>query len=154
MSEQFIQLDVVSLEGSVFSGAVLFVVLPGKEGEIGVYPCHTPLMAKISPGLVRFRRPADELEEESIFVAGGVLEVQPNKVTVLADTALRSVDLDEEKAEQARALAEQEIINYRSGKYNEGVEVDYAKAKGELSVALAQIAALRQFAKKRKGTLS
>ena len=95
--------DVVSAEESVFSGLVEFVVLPGEAGELGILPGHMPLLTRIRPGAVRLRLP-DQEAEELIFVAGGVLEVQPNKVTVLADTAIRGKDLDEAKALERRAL--------------------------------------------------
>ena len=135
-----IQVDVVSAEGSIFSGEAKFVALPGEEGELGILPCHTPLITRIKPGAVRIQR-ADNDEEEFVFVAGGILEIQPGSVTVLADTAIRGHDLDEAKATEARKLAEEAMRNAKS-------EVDLAKAQGEFAAMAAQIAALRKFRKK------
>src|SRR5512133_3717415 len=113
-----IHVDVVSAEESIFSGEATFVVLPGEAGELGIYPRHTPLITRIKPGAVRIEK-ADGTEE-FVFVAGGLLEVQPNRVTVLSDTAIRGKDLDEAKAEEARRAAEEALKNARS-------EVDIAK---------------------------
>ena len=135
-----IQVDVVSAEGSIFSGEAKFVALPGEEGELGILPRHTPLITRIKPGAVRIQR-ADNDEEEFVFVAGGILEIQPGSVTVLADTAIRGHDLDEAKATEARKLAEEAMRNAKS-------EVDLAKAQGEFAAMAAQIAALRKFRKK------
>jgi F-type H+-transporting ATPase subunit epsilon len=128
--------DVVSAEEAIYSGEADFVVLPGEEGELGIYPKHTPLITRIKPGTVRIK-PADGSEEQLIFVAGGILEVQPNVVTVLADTAIRGHDLDEAKALEARKLAEEHLAD-RTGK------IEYAKAMAELAEATAQIAAIRK----------
>src|SRR5215216_2048416 len=98
---QTIHVDVVSAEEQIFSGEAEFVVLPGEAGELGIYPRHTPLITRIRPGSVRIKLP-NTAEEQLIFVAGGVLEVQPNVVTVLADTAIRGHDLDEAKAIEAK----------------------------------------------------
>jgi F-type H+-transporting ATPase subunit epsilon len=136
-----IHVDVVSAESSIFDGQAEFVALPGENGELGIYPQHTPLITRIKPGAVRIKL-ADRDEEEFVFVAGGILEVQPDRVTVLADTAIRGGDLDEAKAEAARKAAE-EALNNRTG------EIDYAKAQAELAQAVAQIAALRKFRSKR-----
>jgi F-type H+-transporting ATPase subunit epsilon len=130
-----INLDVVSAEESIFSGAVSFVALPGEAGELGILPGHTPLITRIRPGSVRVELPNGE--EELIFVAGGFLEVQPYGVTVLADTAIRGRDLDEAKAEAARQRAE-EALSSRSA------EIDYARAQAELAEAMAQLQALRR----------
>ena len=135
-----IHVDVVSTEGSIFSGEATFVALPGESGELGILPRHTPLITRIKPGAVRIVR-ADNGEEEFVFVAGGILEVQPHKVTVLADTAIRGHDLDEAKATEARKLAEEAMRNASS-------DVDLAKAQGEFASMAAQIAALRRFRKK------
>ena len=135
-----IHVDVVSAEGSIFSGEAKFVALPGEEGELGILPRHTPLITRIKPGAVRIQR-ADNDEEEFVFVAGGILEIQPGSVTVLADTAIRGHDLDEAKATEARKLAEEAMRNAKS-------EVDLAKAQGEFAAMAAQIAALRKFRKK------
>jgi len=127
---------VVSAEESIFSGEAEFVVLPGEEGELGVYPKHTPLITRIKPGTVRIK-PAGGGEEQLIFVAGGILEVQPNLITVLADTAIRGHDLDEAKAQEAHKLAQENLAN-RTGK------MEYAEALSELAQAAAQIAAIRK----------
>ena len=131
-----IHVDVVSAEEAIYSGDAEFVVLPGEEGELGIYPRHTPLITRIKPGTVRIK-PADGGEEELIFVAGGILEVQPNLITVLADTAIRGHDLDEAKALEAHKRA-QENLHDRTGK------MEYAKAVAELAEASAQIAAIRK----------
>lgn len=129
-----IQVDVVSAEESIFSGAAKFVALPGEAGELGILPKHTPLITRIRPGAVRIER-ADNGEEEFVFVAGGILEVQPNLVTVLADTAIRGKDLDEAKARDAKRLAEEALAD-------NGSTIDYAKAQAELASAIAQLAAI------------
>jgi len=131
-----IHVDVVSAEESIFEGEAEFVALPGESGELGIYPQHTPLITRIRPGAVRIKV-AGQAAEEFVFVAGGILEVQPNRVTVLADTAIRGHDLDEAKAEEARKAAE-EALNNRSA------DIDYAKAQAELVAAMAQIAAIRK----------
>ncbi|MBE2264196.1 MAG: F0F1 ATP synthase subunit epsilon [Burkholderiaceae bacterium] len=133
-----IRVDVVSAESSIFSGDARFVALPGEAGELGIYPRHTPLITRIRPGSVRIEL-ADG-GEEFVFVAGGILEVQPNHVTVLSDTAIRGKDLDDEKANQARAVAEEALKNANS-------ELDLARAQSELAVLAAQVAALRRFRK-------
>ncbi|MEY3973711.1 MAG: hypothetical protein RIS59_72 [Pseudomonadota bacterium] len=136
-----IQVDVVSAEASIFEGQAEFVALPGESGELGIYPQHTPLITRIRPGAVRIKI-AGQADEEFVFVAGGILEVQPNRVTVLADTAIRGQDLDEAKAEAAKKAAEEALAN-RAG------EIDYAKAQAELATAVAELAALRKFRNKR-----
>ena len=135
-----LQVDVVSAEENIFSGEAKFVALPGENGELGILPRHTPLITRIRPGAVRIER-ADTGEEEFIFVAGGILEVQPNRVTVLADTAIRGKDLDEAKAVEAKKLAEEAMKNAKS-------DIDLAKAQGEFAAMAAQIAALRKFRRK------
>ena len=134
-----IHVDVVSAEESIFSGEAEFVVLPGEAGELGIYPRHTPLITRIKPGAVRIKR-ADSGEEEFVFVAGGILEVQPT-VTVLADTAIRGHDLDEAKALEAQKRAEEAMRNAKS-------EIDFAKAQSEFATMAAQIAAIRKLRKK------
>ncbi len=134
------RVDVVSAEESIFSGEAKFVALPGESGELGILPRHTPLITRIRPGAVRIQR-ADNGEEEFVFVAGGILEVQPDHVTVLADTAIRGKDLDEAKALEARKLAEEAMKNAKS-------DIDFAKAQGEFAAMAAQIAALRKYRKK------
>ncbi len=131
-----IHVDVVSAEESIFEGEAEFVALPGEAGELGIYPQHTPLITRIKPGAVRIKL-AGKAEEEFVFVAGGILEVQPNRVTVLADTAIRGHDLDEAKAEESRKRAEEML-------HNREANIDYAKAQAELVAAVAQIAAIRK----------
>jgi F-type H+-transporting ATPase subunit epsilon len=135
-----IHVDVVSAEGQIFSGEAKFVALPGENGELGILPRHTPLITRIKPGAVRIER-ADTGEEEFVFVAGGILEVKPGTVTVLADTAIRGHDLDEAKANEARKLAEEALKNAKS-------DIDIARAQSELAIAAAEMAALRRFLKK------
>ena len=132
-----LHVDVVSAEGSIFSGEAKFVALPGESGELGILPRHTPLITRIKPGAVRIQR-ADTDEEEFVFVAGGILEVQPGTVTVLADTAIRGHDLDEAKANEAKRLAEDALKNAKS-------DLDLAKATSEVANLAAQIAAIRKF---------
>ena len=134
------QVDVVSAEESIFSGQARFVALPGEMGELGIYPRHTPLITRIKAGSVRIEM-ADG-SEEFVFVAGGILEVQPHGVTVLSDSAVRGKDLDDEKANAAK-LAAQEALKNAKG------ELDIAKAQSELTVMAAQIAALRKYRQKR-----
>ena len=134
-----IHVDVVSAEESIFSGEARFVALPGEAGELGIYPRHTPLITRIKPGSVRIET-ADG-KEEFVFVAGGILEVQPNCVTVLSDTAIRGKDLDEAKALDAKRLAEEAL-------QNQGSALEYAKAQSELASALAQIAAINRLKKR------
>lgn len=135
-----IHVDVVSAEESIFSGEAKFVALPGEAGELGILPGHIPLITRIKPGAVRIEK-ADG-GEEFVFVAGGILEVQPNCVTVLSDTAIRGHDLDEAKANDARKVAEEAVKNAKS-------DIDLAKATSELAVMAAQIAALRKFRQKK-----
>ena len=131
-----IQVDVVSAEESIFSGEARFVALPGEAGELGIFPRHTPLITRVRPGSVRIEKP--DGSEEFVFVAGGILEVQPNHVIVLSDTAIRGRDLDEEKANQAKAAAEEALKNAKD-------DIDLAKAQSELAVMAAQLAALRKY---------
>lgn len=135
-----IHVDVVSAEESIYSGEATFVALPGEAGELGIYPRHTPLITRIKPGSVRVEK-ADG-GEEFIFVAGGILEVQPTRVTVLSDTAIRGKDLDEEKANTAKREAEEALKNAKT-------EIDMARATSELAVMAAQLAALRKYRQKR-----
>ncbi|MBK7006452.1 MAG: F0F1 ATP synthase subunit epsilon [Burkholderiales bacterium] len=135
-----IHVDVVSAEESIFSGEAKFVALPGEAGELGIYPRHTPLITRVKAGSVRIEK-ADGTEE-FVFVAGGILEVQPNCVTVMSDTAIRGKDLDEEKANEAKAAAQEALANAKS-------EIDMAKATSELAIMAAQIAALRKYRQKR-----
>lgn len=131
-----VHVDVVSAEESIFSGLAEFVVLPGEVGELGIFPGHMPLMTRIKPGAVRLKLQGQE-REELIFVAGGILEVQPGLVTVLADTAIRGHDLDEAKAMDSKKKAEEAMVNRSS-------EMDYARAQAELAEAVAQLAAIQR----------
>jgi len=131
-----IHVDVVSAEQQIFSGEAEFVVLPGEAGELGIYPRHTPLITRIKPGAVRIR-PAGGGEENLIFVAGGILEVQPSIVTVLADTAIRGHDLDEAKALEAKKRAEDALRNAKD-------KQEIATVEAELSMLAAQLAAIRK----------
>jgi F-type H+-transporting ATPase subunit epsilon len=135
-----IHVDVVSAEESIFSGEAKFVALPGENGELGIMPRHTPLITRIKPGAVRIQR-ADDGQEEFVFVAGGLLEVQPGSVTVLADTAIRGHDLDEAKANEAKQQAEAAMKNAKS-------DIDFAAAQSEFAVMAAQLAAIQKLRKK------
>jgi len=139
MAAATIHVDVVSAEAAIFSGEAEFVVLPGEAGELGIYPRHTPLITRIRPGAVRIQKPGGE--EELIFVAGGILEVQPALVTVLADTAIRGHDLDEAKALEAKKRADEAL---RSAKDKQEIAV----VEGELAMLAAQLAAIRRLRKK------
>ena len=135
-----IHVDVVSAEEQIFSGEAKFVALPGENGELGILPRHTPLITRIKPGAVRIER-ADNGEEEFVFVAGGILEVQPGTVTVLADTAIRGADLDEAKANEALKKAEDARRNAKD-------KQEIATVESELSMLAAQLAAIRKLRKK------
>ena len=130
-----IKVDVVSAEQSLFSGEAKFVALPGESGELCVLPGHTPLITRVRPGTVKIVMADDS--EETIFVAGGLLEIQPNHVTVLSDTAIRAADLDEAKAEQARRQAEETLRNAKDS-------VDIAVVQAELEMLAAQVQAARR----------
>ncbi|AOY92342.1 F0F1 ATP synthase subunit epsilon [Cupriavidus sp. USMAA2-4] len=136
-----ILVDVVSAEASIFSGQAKFVALPGEAGELGILPGHTPLITRIQPGAVRIEK--EDGSEEFVFVAGGILEVQPKHVTVLADTAIRGADLDEAKAQEAKRAAEEALQNKSS-------DLDLARAQSELAVAAAQLAAISRLRRKRR----
>jgi F-type H+-transporting ATPase subunit epsilon len=131
-----IQVDVVSAEESIFAGQAEFVALPGEAGELGIYPRHAPLITRIRPGVVRIKMPGQATEEQ-VFVAGGILEVQPHVVTVLADTAIRGKDLDEAKARESLAAAEEARKNATS-------DLEIAKVEAEMSAIAAQLAAIRK----------
>jgi F-type H+-transporting ATPase subunit epsilon len=131
-----IHVDVVSAEEQIYSGEAEFVVLPGEVGELGIYPRHTPLFTQIKPGSVRIK-PAGSDVEELVFVQGGFLEVQPDVVTVLADTAIRAKDLDEKAALEAKRAAEEAMQNKTS-------KEEFALAEAELATALAQLEAIRK----------
>lgn len=130
-----VHVDVVSAEKSMFSGLAEVVIAPGEMGELGIYPRHAPLLTRIKPGSVRLKLPNQD-EEELIYVSGGMLEVQPNLITILADTAIRGVDLDEGRAIEAKRAAEEAMRNRAS-------DVDYAQAQAELIEAVAQLQTLK-----------
>jgi F-type H+-transporting ATPase subunit epsilon len=140
MAAATIHVDVVSAEESIFSGEAEFVVLPGEAGELGIYPRHTPLITRIKPGTVRIM-PAGGGEEQLIFVAGGILEVQPSVITVLADTAIRGADLDEAKANEALKQAEAARAKAQD-------KQEIAAVESELAMLAAQLAAIRKLRKK------
>ena len=131
-----IHVDVVSAEESIFSGLAELVIVPGETGELGIYPRHTPLLTRIKPGSVRLKLP-DHTEETLIYVSGGMLEVQPNVVTILADTAIRGGDLDEARALEAKRAAEEAMKNRTT-------DIDYASAQAELAEAIAQLHAIQK----------
>jgi F-type H+-transporting ATPase subunit epsilon len=131
-----IHVDVVSAEEQIFSGEAEFVVLPGEAGELGIFPRHTPLITRIRPGSVRIKA-AGQAEEELIFVAGGILEVQPGLVTVLADTAIRGRNLDEAKAVEALKIAEQARQSAKD-------KQEIATVESEVASLAAQLAAIRR----------
>lgn len=134
-----VHVDIVSAEASIFSGLAEVVIVPGEMGELGIYPRHTALMTRIKPGSVRLKLP-DQEAEELIYVSGGMLEVQPDVVTILADTAMRGADLDEARALKAKQDAEEAMKNRTS-------DIDYAHAQAELAEAIAQLAAIKQLRK-------
>lgn len=135
-----VHVDVVSAEESIFSGLAELIVVPGESGEMGIYPRHSALLTRIKPGSVRLKLP-DQAEDELIYVSGGMLEVQPDVVTILADTAIRGGDLDEARALQAKQEAEEAMKNRSS-------DIDYAQAQAELAEAIAQLAAIKQLRKR------
>jgi F-type H+-transporting ATPase subunit epsilon len=132
-------LDIVSAEESIYSGPAEFLVAPAQMGEVGIYPRHTPMLTRIQSGIVRIKAPLKD--EENVYVSGGMLEVQPDVVTILADTAVRGADLDEAKAIEAKRAAEEAIKNRKS-------EMDYARAQAELIEAAAQLAAIAKLRKR------
>jgi F-type H+-transporting ATPase subunit epsilon len=134
-----LHVDIVSAEQAIFSGEASMVIAPGESGELGILPEHTPLITRIKPGTVRVL-PVGDGAEEVIYVSGGMMEVQPDIVTVLADTSVRAHDLDEAKAMEAKRRAE-EALSDRSGAF------DHAKAQIELAQAIAQIAAIGKLRK-------
>ncbi len=132
-------LDIVSAEDSIYSGPVEFITAPAIMGEVGVYPQHTPMLTRIKSGVVRIKAPLKE--DEEVYVSGGMLEIQPDVVTILADTALRGKDLDESKALESKRLAEEAMKNKSS-------EFEYARAQAELMEATAQLAAIKKLRKR------
>jgi F-type H+-transporting ATPase subunit epsilon len=137
-----IHVDIVSAEASIYSGLAEFVVVPAEMGEVGIYPRHTPLLTRIKAGSVRIKSP-DRVEEDLIYVSGGILEVQPGVITILSDTAIRGADLDETRAIEAKAKAEEVMRNRTSA-------MDYAQAQAELAEAVAQLAAIQKLRKGRR----
>ena len=135
-----VHIDVVSAEESIFSGEAEFIAAPAQMGEVGIYPHHAPMITSIKPGALRIKL-ADKNEEKLIYISGGILEVQPGVVTVLADTAIRGHDLDEAQANAAKKAAEEAMKNRSS-------DVDYAKAQAELAEAIAQIQAIQKLRQK------
>jgi F-type H+-transporting ATPase subunit epsilon len=133
-----IHVDIVSAEQAIYSGSVEAVIASAQEGEIGIYPRHTPLMTRLKPGEVRLLKDGSE---EHFYVSGGMLEVQPHTVTILADTALRANDVDEAAALEAKAAAEKAL-------HDKTDKVDYAEAAAQLAEAMAQ---LRSIERMRKG---
>ena len=132
------RLEIVSAERSLFSGEASFVVVPGVDGELGIFPNHTPLLTRIKPGTLKFRA-KEESEETLFFVAGGFLEVQPTVVTVLADTVVRGEEIDQARAEEARRIAEEAISRAPEDK------VALATAQAELSYAMAELRTLQRY---------
>jgi F-type H+-transporting ATPase subunit epsilon len=139
MAAPTIHVDVVSAEASIFSGEAEFVVLPGEAGELGIYPRHAPLITRLKPGAVRIQKPGGE--EELVFVAGGILEVQPKVITVLADTAIRGHDLDEAKANEAMKKAQEAMARSQD-------KQEIATLQAEFAMMAAQIAAIRKLRRK------
>ena len=140
MAAATIHVDVVSAEEAIYSGEAEFVVLPGEAGELGIYPRHIPLITRIKPGTVEIT-PAGGGQKQLIFVAGGILEVQPKLITVLADTAIRGADLDEAKASEALEKAKVAMANAKD-------KAEIATLQGEFAMMAAQIAAIRKLRKK------
>ena len=134
-----IHVDIVSAEKSLYSGSAEVVIAPGQRGELGIYPRHTPLLTTLKPGSVRIKVP-NQVEEELVYVSGGILEVQPNTVTILSDSAIRGADLDEAKAREAMRAAEEAMKD-------KAASIDYAQAQAELAQAVAQLAAIKKLRK-------
>ena len=132
------RLEIVSAERSLFSGEANFVVVPGVDGELGVFPNHTPLLTRIKPGTLKFHA-KDESEETLFFVAGGFLEVQPTVVTVLADTVVRGEEIDQARAEESKRNAEEAISKAPEDK------IALATAQAELSYAMAELRTLQKY---------
>lgn len=131
-----VHVDIVSAEEEIFSGETEFGVFPGEAGELGIYPQHSQLITRLKPGTVRLKVP-DSDDHEMIYVSGGILEVQPSMITVLADTAIRAADLDEAKAVEAKRSAEEALKN-------RSALADYATAEAELAQAIAQLQAIKK----------
>ena len=136
-----LHVDIVSAEQAIFSGEASMVIAPGEAGELGILPEHAPLLTRIRPGTLRIL-PAGDGEEEVIYVSGGMMEVQPDTVTVLADTSVRAHDLDEAKALEAKRQAE-EIIAKGTG------DMEIAQAQAIVAESVAQLAAIKKLRQKR-----
>lgn len=136
-----IQCDIVSARRQLFSGEVTRCIVSGSGGEIGIYPRHAPLMTTLKPGAVRVQIP--DSEEITFIIGGGILEVMPHLVTVLADTAARADDIDEAAARRAKALAERELLTRTE-------RLEIAEAQARLAEAVAQLRALEQLRRKLK----
>lgn len=134
-----LHVDIVSAEKLLYSGTAEVVIAPGMRGELGIYPRHTPLLTTLKPGSVRIKVP-DQAEEELVYVSGGILEVQPNVVTILSDSAVRGADLDEAKALEAKRAAEEAMKD-------KVATIDYAQAQAELAQAVAQLATIKKLRK-------
>ena len=134
-----IHVDIVSAEQEIFSGEAEMVIAPGEAGELGIMPEHMPMLTRVKPGTLRIQKGG---EEEIIYVSGGMMEVQPDRVTVLADTSVRAHDLDEAKAMEAERLAKEALTNRTAA-------MDSAKAQAELAEAVAQLAAIRKLRQRR-----
>ncbi len=137
-----LHVDIASAEEEIHSGPASVVYAPAEMGEVGIYPRHAPLLTRLKPGEVRVETPSGE--ELFFFVSGGLLEVQPHVVTVLADTAIRAADLDEAAAVEAQKRAEKEMKDRKS-------EIDYAQARAELAQAAAQLRAIQKLRKRGRG---
>ena len=136
-----VHVDVVSAEEQIFSGEAEFAVFPGEAGELGIFPRHAPLLTRVRPGAVRLKIP-DRDEFELVYVSGGILEVQPTLITLLADTAIRAKDFDEAEAIKARQRAEE-------AQRNRSADVGYASAEAELAQSIAQLHTARKNRKTR-----
>ena len=134
-----LHVDIVSAETEIFSGTATMVFAPAEMGEIGIAPRHAPLLTRLKPGEVRVQ--TDGGEEQSFFVSGGMLEVQPHVVTVLADTAIRAADIDEAQALEAKERAEKLLTDKTA-------DIDYAKAQAELAQSIAQLRAIQKLREK------
>jgi F-type H+-transporting ATPase subunit epsilon len=134
-----LHVNIVSAEQAIFSGEAEMVVAPGETGELGILPSHAPLLTRIKPGTVKVKL-AGEDREEVVYVSGGILEVQPKSLTILADTSIRAHDLDEAKVTEAKRQAEEALANRASGQ-------DRALVQAELAQLAAQLAAIRKLRK-------
>lgn len=134
-----LHVDIASAEEEIYSGTASVVYAPAEMGEVGIYPRHAPLLAQLKPGEVRVQTP--DGEELFFFVSGGMLEVQPHVVTVLADTAIRAKDLDEAQALEAEQRAQKAMSDAKT-------DIEFAKAKAELAQQMAQLRAIKKLRKR------